>query len=67
MPAIGTIKMRYPGNDPENGPAYPQKWDGQQWGCVKHRFVVTSFDADDEGPAESWEACATCGHVKREE
>jgi hypothetical protein len=31
MIAIGTRKLRYPGNDPENGPAEWHTWDGTKW------------------------------------
>jgi ribosomal protein S27E len=33
----GAVKMRYPGNDPENGPAYLQRWDGENWDCAWHK------------------------------
>lgn len=38
MPQVVTIKMRYPGGDPENGPAFPQRWNGDQWECAEHKF-----------------------------
>lgn len=33
----GAKRMRYPGNDPENGPAYMQQWTGAEWICFVHR------------------------------
>ncbi len=41
---IGTIRTRYPGNDPENGSAYPQRWNGVEWVCASHRF--RAYEAD---------------------
>lgn len=34
---IGAKKMRYPGGDPENGPAYMQWCDGKSWQCYAHK------------------------------
>jgi hypothetical protein len=34
---IGAVKMRYPDGDPENGPAYMQRWDGNEWSCAWHK------------------------------
>lgn len=39
----GTVKMRYPGNDPENGPAYKQTWDGEKWTCAEHKYRQQVF------------------------
>ena len=33
----GAVKMRYPSGDPENGPAYMQRWDGENWSCAWHK------------------------------
>lgn len=33
----GAIKLRYPGGDPENGPAYMQQWTGEVWQCLVHK------------------------------
>jgi nitrite reductase/ring-hydroxylating ferredoxin subunit len=33
----GAVKMRYPSGDPENGPAYMQRWDGKEWSCAWHK------------------------------
>lgn len=59
MPEIGTVRMRYPGNDPENGPAFPHRWDGQRWVCAEHKWV-------EEGDSyEVWSCCRRCGEYKR--
>ena len=53
--------MRYPGNDPENGPAYLQVFDGAEWHCAEHKFV-TGIDHDPE-TGEEFEVthCVHCG------
>lgn len=49
-PRIGEVKMRYPNNDPGDGPAYLQKWDGKEWCCANHKFKLQEFDdIDDDG------------------
>jgi len=42
----GAVKMRYPGGDPENGPAYMQQWTGEVWQCLVHRPVRDQADED---------------------
>jgi hypothetical protein len=49
----GTKRMRYPGNDPENGPAYLQEWNGAEWICAEHRWSY------DEADHMDW--CSKCG------
>lgn len=49
--------MRYPGGDPENGPAYRQRWSGTRWECVEHKPIC---DQPDEDPY-----CVRCGEYIR--
>jgi hypothetical protein len=51
----GAVKMRYPGGDPENGPAYMQQWTGTEWQCLHHKPI---YDDADQGV---W--CRNCGLV----
>lgn len=69
MPAIGTIAQRYPAGDPENGPAYLQRWNGQEWECAAHKFhCYREEDIDDMGNPNgimyTIEACIFCGWMK---
>lgn len=64
-------KMRYPGGDPENGPAYLQKFDGHSgcWSCAEHDYRLyeeDEIDDDGEPTGETWPviACRHCGDVK---
>ena len=50
---IGAKRMRYPDNDPENGPAYMQQWTGEEWVCLHHKAVWNSEDRIAE--------CKNCG------
>ena len=65
--AEGTTRMRYPGNDPENGPAYLQRFTGGQWTCAGHRFhKYECDDIDDEtgmpnGKTYEAVSCRYCG------
>jgi hypothetical protein len=53
--------MRYPGNDPENGPAYLQVFDGVDWHCAAHKFHdYTDYDTK-TGEAFVFTACCHCG------
>jgi len=53
--------MRYPNNDPENGPAYPQVFDGKEWHCAKHEF--RDYIDHDPGNGEEFVVtqCYRCG------
>lgn len=44
---IGWQGLRYPGGDPENGPAYLQRWTGEQFICVEHKWVRDQPDEDE--------------------
>jgi len=35
---MSITRMRYPGGDPENGPAYLQKFVRGEWKCARHQF-----------------------------
>lgn len=59
----GTVRMRYPGGDPENGPAYKQRWTGEQWECAEHKWVC--YPIDEKG-IELIEECEKCGTPKPE-
>lgn len=37
-PRVGDVAMRYPGGDPEDGPAYPQRFTASGWECMEHKF-----------------------------
>ena len=70
MPEVGETKMRYPGNDPENGPAYRQRWNGTGWECAEHRwekFEEPIIDDDGNATGEVFEevVCSRCGAPKR--
>jgi len=58
--------MRYPGNDPENGPAYPQVFDGTDWHCAKHEFHdYTDYDHETGEPFVATQ-CRHCGEYPTE-
>lgn len=61
MPKIGDVVMRYPGGDPENGPAYRQRWNGKQWECAKHDFILCEEVDEETGVDYSYTACKHCG------
>jgi DNA-directed RNA polymerase subunit RPC12/RpoP len=50
---IGAKRMRYPDNDPENGPAYMQQWTGTEWQCLHHK---PEYDYEDTAVY-----CKNCG------
>lgn len=56
MPTVGQVKTRYPGNDPENGPAFPQRWNGKTWECAFHKWV--------DDPDSGGEQCRRCGSYR---
>jgi len=66
----GHVRMRYPGNDPENGPAYPQRWNGTAWECAGHDYKTYTEPECNElghptGPGVfRYVACAHCGDYK---
>lgn len=68
MAFAGQTKLRYPGGDPENGPAYLQKFNGRVWVCAAHDFREDSDDElDDEGrptgATYTFTACRHCGEL----
>lgn len=70
MPTIGETKMRYPGNNPEDGPAYLQRWTGLIWECDVHHFkAFEEQDIDDAtglptGGKYTITACVNCGTLR---
>lgn len=63
---LGDAKMRYPGGDPENGPAYLQVFDGVNWHCASHRFEEYK-DCDPETGIEfTFTCCRLCGEYSTE-
>jgi hypothetical protein len=65
MTIIGLVRMRYPGGDPENGPAYPQRWTGSQWECAKHDWrECENFEDSETGEVAKFTACARCGEYE---
>jgi hypothetical protein len=60
------FRRTYPGNDPENGPAYLQRWTGVLWICAEHRWPSQASvrEADEEFTEEwmdSYPHCQRCG------
>ena len=72
MPEKDEIRMRYPAGDPENGPAYPQRWTGSEWVCAGHSWKDYEEDDIDEdwvptGKSITVTACRFCGELFQEE
>lgn len=51
---VGWTGLRYPGGDPENGPAYRQRWTGSEWVCAGHEW-------EEHWPGEN-ESGVVCKH-----
>lgn len=66
MHKIGEIAMRYPGGDPENGPAYRQRWTGARWVCAGHQFILCEEMDPETGDEFTYTACKFCGNYGSE-
>jgi hypothetical protein len=56
--------MRYPGNDPENGPAYPQTFENGEWRCAGHEFREYTDCDHETGEEFTVTQCRHCGEYQ---
>lgn len=64
MSNIAPAVLRYPNNDPENGPAYYQRFDGVEWSCAGHSYTEYTCHDPETGYEYNVTACCYCGEYK---